>query len=64
MGQVLREMNQNPPSGRLRYNLGDYIRQKGLCKTGMSVGKFRPWLIELTSFKPKLLIKFIIDKTC
>ena len=63
MGQVLREMNQNPQSGRLRYNLGDYVRQKGLCKTGMSVSKFRPWLIELTNFKPKLLIKFIIDKT-
>ena len=28
------------------------------------VGKFRPQLIELTSFKPKLLIRFIINKTC
>ena len=28
------------------------------------VGKFRPWLIELTSFKPKLLIRFIMNKTC
>ena len=28
------------------------------------VGKFRPWLIELTSFKPKLLIRFIINKPC
>ena len=28
------------------------------------VGKFRPRLIELTSFKSKLLIKFIINKTC
>ena len=36
MGQVSREMNQNPPSGGLRYNLGDYIRQQGLCKIGMS----------------------------
>ena len=35
MGQVSREMNQNPPSGTLRYNLGDYIRQKGLYKIGM-----------------------------
>ena len=28
------------------------------------VGKFRPRLIELTSFKPKLLIRFIMNKTC
>ena len=28
------------------------------------VGKFRPQLIELTSFKSKLLIRFIINKTC
>ena len=28
------------------------------------VGKFRPQLIELTSFEPKLLITFIINKTC
>ena len=28
------------------------------------VGKFRPRLIELTSIKPKLLIRFIINKTC
>ena len=27
-------------------------------------GKFRPQLIELTSFKPKLLIRFIMNKTC
>ena len=26
------------------------------------IGKFRPRLIELTSFKPKLLIKFIMNK--
>ena len=26
------------------------------------VWKFRPWLIELTSFKPKLLIRFIMNK--
>ena len=30
----------------------------------VTVGKFRPQLIELTSFKPKLLIRFIINKTC
>ena len=29
-----------------------------------SVGKFRPRLIELTSFKPKLLIRFIMNTTC
>ena len=28
------------------------------------VGKFRPRLIELTSFKLKLLIRFIRNKTC
>ena len=28
------------------------------------VGKFRPQLKELTSFKFKLLIRFIINKTC
>ena len=28
------------------------------------VRKFRPQLIELTSFKPKLLIRFIMNKTC
>ena len=30
----------------------------------MCVGKFRHRLIELTSFKPKLLIRFIINKPC
>jgi len=34
MGQVSREMNPNPPNGRPRYNLGNYIRQKGLYKEG------------------------------
>ena len=28
MGQVSREMNPSPPSGRPRYNLDDYIRQR------------------------------------
>ena len=28
-----------------------------------NVGKFRPRLIELTSFKPKLLIRFIMNRT-
>ena len=28
------------------------------------VGKFRSRLIELASFKPKLLIRFIVNKTC
>ena len=28
------------------------------------VGKFRPRLIELTSFKLKLLIRFIMNKPC
>jgi len=32
MGQVLRGMNLNPPSGWPTYNLGDYIRQRGLCE--------------------------------
>ena len=30
MGQVSSEINLSPPNGRLRYNLGDYIRQRGL----------------------------------
>ena len=30
----------------------------------INVRKFRPWLIELTSFKSKLLIRFIMNKTC
>ena len=30
----------------------------------MYVRKFRPQLIELTSFKPNLLIRFIMNKTC
>ena len=33
-------------------------------KYNESVGKFRPRLIELISFKPKLLIKFIMNKLC
>ena len=28
------------------------------------VGKFKPRLIELTYFKPKLLIRLIINKPC
>ena len=28
MGQVSREMNPRPPSGRPSYNLDDYIRQR------------------------------------
>ena len=34
MRQVSRKMNLNPPSGRLRYNLGDYIRKRGFCEKG------------------------------
>ena len=30
----------------------------------LTVGKFRPQLIKLTSFKLKLLIRFIMNKTC
>ena len=30
----------------------------------LHVGKYRPRLIELISFKPKLLIRFIMNKTC
>ena len=32
--------------------------------TTKTVGKFRPQLIELTSFNSKLLIRFIMNKTC
>ena len=35
MGQISREMNPNIASGRLRYNLRDYIRQKGIYEKGM-----------------------------
>ena len=28
----------------------------------LCVEKFRPWFIELISFKPKLLIRFIVNK--
>ena len=28
------------------------------------IGKFGPQLIKLTNFKPKLLIRFIMNKTC
>ena len=28
------------------------------------IGKYGPQLIELTSFKSKLLIRFIMNKTC
>ena len=34
MGQVPRKINSNPPNGRPRYNLDDYIRQKGLYEEG------------------------------
>ena len=51
-------------------NRGQWITQQGL-KPNQSVsalipliGKFRPQLIELKSFKPKLLIRFIMNKTC
>ena len=37
---------------------------RGIAKDKDFVGKFRPRLIELTSFKPKLLIRFIMNKTC
>ena len=32
--------------------------------TSKPIGKFRPWLIELISFNPKLLIRFIMNKRC
>ena len=37
---------------------------RGIAKDKDFVGKFRPRLIELTSFKPKLLIRFIMNKPC
>ena len=36
----------------------------GNIDNGGSVGKFRLQLLELTSFKPKLLIRFIMNKPC
>ena len=42
----------------------DDARRKQKRKSVLEiVGKFRPQLIELTSFKPKLLIRFIMNKT-
>ena len=35
MGHVSMGMNPSPPNGRPRYNLRDYIRQRGLCEWGM-----------------------------
>ena len=62
----------------LTYTISYYKILSSLCVdlTGMvrkfwwgkrkeeNVGKFRPQLIELTSFKPKLLIRFLMNKTC
>ena len=43
--------------------LFDYIAIAPHAVSLVLVGKLRPRLIDLTSFKPKLLIKFIINKT-
>ena len=40
------------------------LSNKVIIQKKKNVGKFRPRLIELTSFKPKLLIRFIMNKTC
>ena len=40
------------------FNLGESIAESKIVR------KFRPRLIELTSFKPKLLIRFIMNKPC
>ena len=48
-------------------SLDNNIEKRGVDKPFVkisAVGKFRPWLIELTSFKPKLLIRFIMNKPC
>ena len=44
----------------------DIYTNLGLCSFSVkqNVGKFRPQLIELTSFKSKLLIRFIMNKPC
>ena len=44
-------------------HLGNYSNQSKPVLIPF-VRKFRPRLIELTSFKPKLLIRFIRNKTC
>ena len=41
MGQVSRKINPSPPNGRPRYNLDDYIRQRGLCEVGDETSKER-----------------------
>ena len=46
------------------YTKRDTIEALPLFIWLVDVGKFRPWLIELTNFKPKLLIRFIMNKPC
>ena len=50
------------PTAKLDKNGKKHIKTQST--KNKSVGKFRPHLIELTSFKPKLLIRFIVNKTC
>ena len=64
--------NQND-TGVIVQNLGNkmaHCTKRGIVEALplfiwlVDVGKFRPWLIELTNFKPKFLIRFIMNKTC
>ena len=43
---------------------GDSTRVEVNKRKESIVREYRPQLIELTSFKPKLLIRFIMNKTC
>ena len=45
-----------------REDLYQYLQFTGLFPYRDAVGKFRPQLLEITSFKSKLLIRFIMIK--
>ena len=54
--------NECPTIPTFKEVLHDQANAMNMVKT--SVGKFRPRLLKLTSFKPKLLIRFIMNKPC
>ena len=56
---IIDEVNQLLSAGFIQE-----VYYPGWLASVVLVGKYRPWLIELTSFKSKLLIRFIINKTC
>ena len=51
--------------GHMKHECLRYLKTIGKSKApAATIGKFRPQLIELSSLKPKLLIRFIINKIC